>query len=143
LDPTLLPAIVKKSPFMRIACFQYIENPPIFTMPLIAGVDEINICPAPLLARTRYSTVDESKFPMPDARLAAAHGLMSSPLSPAQATRGSPCSVNNRTVKLRNLRILIEVWRQDRLGSDAISADTLSEALYLNSLHVMSPQTLF
>ena len=144
LDPTLLPAIVKKAHYAGLRVSTHIENAADFHNALIAGVDEINHMPG-----FRYGSeieqhpVDEFEISDADARLAAAHGTyVVTTLSGAMQQEDSVLRQQQDALNIRNLRILMKYGVKIALGSDAYRADTLSEALYLNSLHVMSPQTL-
>jgi hypothetical protein len=139
LDPSLLPAIVIKAHSAGLRVSTHIENAADFHNALMAGVDEINHMPGfRYAADVEKHPVSEFEIPEADARLAAKQGTYvvttlagSIPSDPVQRREQDELNA-------KNLRLLLKYHVKLALGSDAYRSDTLSEARYINALHVMS-----
>jgi len=106
----------------------------------VAGVDEINHMPG-----FRYGAdiethpMSEFEISEADARLAARRGtyVVTTLAGSALQLAGAKRSVQDQ-LNTKNLALLLRNRVRLALGSDSYRADTLPEALYINSLHVMS-----
>jgi len=144
LDPALLPVIVKKAHEAGLRVSTHIENAADFHNALVAGVDEINHMPG-----FRYGSdvephpVTEFEISAADARAAARQETyVVSTLGGATQQSDPALRQRQDALNIRNLALLLKYHVKIALGSDAYRFDTLPEALYLDSLHVMAPRTL-
>jgi len=140
LDPTLLHLIVKKAHAAGLRVSTHIEDATDFHNALVAGVDEINHMPG-----FRYGSdvekhpVSEFEISEADARRAAKQGTYVVTTLAGSVPKLDPAQRREQDeLNTKNLRLLLKYRVRVALGSDAYRSDTLSEALYLNSLHVMN-----
>lgn len=140
LDPALLPIIVKKAHAAGLRVSTHIENAADFHNALTAGVDEINHMPG-----FRYGS-DVVKHPISafeiseqDARRAAKQGTYVVTTLEGSTSKLNPEQRREQDkLNAKNLRVLLKHHVHLALGSDSYRSDTLPEALYISSLHVMS-----
>lgn len=139
LDPALLAVIVEKAHAAGLRVSTHIENGADFHNALVANVDEINHMPG-----FRYDA-DVQKHPVRDFEISDADARRASRQGTYVVTTlgGSKPADNTQRethdrLNVKNLSILLKHHVKLALGSDAYRSDTLSEALYINSLHVMS-----
>ena len=140
LDPALLPEIVQKAHATGLRVSTHIENAADFHNALVAGVDEINHMPGFRYgADTETHPISEFEISEADARLAARRGtyVVTTLAGSALQLAGAKRSVQDQ-LNTKNLALLLRYRVRLALGSDSYRADTLPEALYINSLHVMS-----
>jgi len=140
LDPALLPEIVQKAHAAGLRVSTHIENAADFHNALVAGVDEINHMPGFRYgADTETHSISEFEISEADARLAARRGtyVVTTLAGSALQLAGAKRSVQDQ-LNTKNLALLLRNRVRLALGSDSYRADTLPEALYINSLHVMS-----
>ena len=140
LDPALLPEIVQKAHAAGLRVSTHIENAADFHIALVAGVDEINHMPGFRYgADTETHPISEFEISEADARLAARRGtyVVTTLAGSALQLAGAKRSVQDQ-LNTKNLALLLRYRVRLALGSDSYRADTLPEALYINSLHVMS-----
>jgi len=100
MDPTLLPAIVKKAHYAGLRVSTHIENAGDFHNALIAGVDEINHMPASADgSEIEQHPVDEFEISDADASAGRAHGTyVVTTLSGAMQQEDLRAPSTNRTV---------------------------------------------
>ena len=140
LDPTLLPGIVHKAHAAGLRVSTHIENAADFHNALVAGVDEINHMRGFRYgADTETHPVSEFEISEADVRLAAKRGtyVVTTLAGSAMQLAGAERSLQDQ-LNTKNLALLLRYHVKLALGSDSYRADTLPEALYINSLHVMS-----
>jgi imidazolonepropionase-like amidohydrolase len=144
LDPSLLKAIVKMAYAAGLRVSTHIEDAADFHNALMADVDEINHMPGFRSGSdVEKHAITEFEISEADARLAAKQQTFVVTTLSAGALQ---LEANQRTEQdqqnARNLRLLLQHHVHLALGSDAYHSDTLPEALYINSLHVMDSATL-
>lgn len=140
LDPKLLPIIVRKAHSAGLRVSTHIEDAADFHNALVAGVDEINHMPGfRYAADIEKHAVSDFEISEADARSAARQGTFV--VTTLQGSLGNLDPAQTRVqneLNARNVRMLLKHRVHLALGSDAYRADTLPEALYINSFHVMS-----
>jgi Amidohydrolase family len=142
LDPLLLPLIVRKAHAARLRVSTHIESAADFHNALVAGVDEINhMAGFRALSDVEQHSPSEFEISDADARLAAARGtFVVTTLRNQQSDeklQGQQDSINSK-----NLMMLLKHNVKVALGSDSYRDDTVPEALYLHSLHVIDNRKL-
>jgi len=118
----------------------HIENAADFHNALVAGVDEINHMPGFRYgADTETHSISEFEISEADARLAARRGTyVVTTLADRRCNSPGRSEACKNQLNTKNLALLLRNRVRLALGSDSYRADTLPEALYINSLHVMS-----
>ncbi len=142
LDPSLLPQIVAKAHAAGLRVSTHIESAADFHNALIAGVDEINH----MAGFRSLSDVDQHppaifEISEADAELAAKRGVFV--VTTLRNQQSDPAlQLQQDSLNSRNLLMLLKHHVKVALGSDSYRDDTLPEALYLQSLHVIDNATL-
>lgn len=135
LDPALLPLIVKKAHAAGLRVSTHIEDAADFHNALVAGVDEVNHMPGfRFEADVEQHPISQFEITEADAQRAAKQGTYV--VTTLAGTNKRDAAQDQLNV--RNLRTLLKHHVHLALGSDSYRLDTLPEALYLNSLHVLS-----
>jgi hypothetical protein len=144
LDPNLLKAIVKMAHAAGLRVSTHIEDAADFHNALMAGVDEINHMPGFRSGSdVEKHAITEFEISEADARLAAKHQtFVVTTLSAGALQLEASQRTEQDQLNAKNLRLLLQHHVHLALGSDAYRSDTLPEALYINSLHVMDSATL-
>lgn len=142
LDPSVLPLIVKKAHAAGLRVSSHIESAADFHNALVAGVDEINHMPG---FRSLSDIEEHSPFDFEisdaDARLAAARRIFVVTTLRNQQS-DEKLQRQQDSINSRNLLMLLKYHVKVALGSDSYRDDTVPEALYLHSLHVIDNRTL-
>jgi amidohydrolase family protein len=142
LDPSLLPLIVKKAHAAGLRVSTHIESAADFHNALTAGVDEINH----MSGFRSLSDVDRHvpavfEISDGDAELASKRGIFV--VTTLRNQQSDPnLQQQQDSLNTRNLHMLLKHHVKVALGSDSYRDDTLPEALYLHSLHVIDNATL-
>jgi hypothetical protein len=135
LDPALLPLIVKKAHAAGLRVSAHVEDAADFHNALIAGVDEVNHMPGfRFEADVEQHPISQFEITEADAERAARQGTYV--VTTLAGTDKRDAAQNQ--LNARNLGILLKHHVHLALGSDSYRSDTLPEALYLNSLHLLS-----
>ena len=139
LDPALLPIIVRKAHAEGLRVSAHIENEPDFHNALVAGVDEINHMPGfRYAADVEKHVISDFEISDADAQLAARHDTFV--VTTLAGSRYSDKAQQQEQDRLNanNLAMLMKHHVRIALGSDSYRSDTVPEATYIASLHVMS-----
>jgi len=135
LDPFLLPLIVQRAHAAGLRVSTHIEDAADFHNALEAGVDEVNHMPGfRFEADLEQHPISQFEIPEADARRAANQGTYVVTTLAGTSKRDAAQDQLN----VNNLQMLLKHRVRLALGSDSYRFDTLPEALYLNSLHVMN-----
>lgn len=136
LDPALLALIVAKAHAAGLRVSTHVETAADFHAALIAGVDEINHMPGFRPASdVRPHPLSTYEISEQDAREAHQRGTY-------VVTTLEGGGHRDDRLNARNLKLLDEHGVKLALGSDSYRSDTVPEALYLASLHVLDNRTL-
>jgi Amidohydrolase family len=148
LDPALLALIVRKAHAAGLRVSTHLETAADFHNALLAGVDEINHMPG--------FRKNQDVRPHPDsifeisaddaARAAKQRTFVATTLGEVRAVdpngKDGVFRREQDRLNIRNLRLLHEHHVKLALGSDEYRGDTLTEALYIEALHVFDNRTL-
>jgi predicted amidohydrolase YtcJ len=148
LDPSLLKTLVAKAHAAGLRVSTHIESAADFHNALVAGVDEINHMPGfRMHADVRPHPVSAFEVSEADARLAARQGtFVVTTLAGATALDPNGPDASRRreqdSLNARNLKLLSTSGVRIAIGSDSYRADSLPEALYLESLGILDNLSL-
>ena len=152
LDPSLLPAIVRRAHRAGLRVSTHVETATDFHHALIAGVDEINHTPGFRPERddwTNFRDASRYKISEADARLAARKRVvvvttLVSAIDRALEKKEGDGGVSNvvRALLVHNLRMLKKHGVSIAIGSDSYRQTSLAEALNLSRLQVFDNLTL-
>jgi hypothetical protein len=140
LDPSLLKTLAAKAHAGGLRVSTHIESAADFHNALVAGVDEINHMPGfRMHADVRLHPVSAFKVSEADARLAARQGtfVVTTLVGATALDPNGPDAGKRReqdALNARNLKLLHRSGVRIAIGSDSYRADSLPEALYLESI---------
>jgi hypothetical protein len=141
LNPALLTAIVQKAHEAGLRVSTHIETAADFRAALIAGVDEINHMPGfRISSDVQTHPISSFEITEEDARDAARRGTyVVTTLAGGHTMADRP---EQDRLNARNLKLLQAHGVKLAIGSDDYRNDTVPEAVYLASLHVLDNRTL-
>jgi len=140
LNPVLLKLVVKKAHAAGLRVSTHIEDAVDFHNALVAQVDEINHMPGFRIGSDpELHPFSEFQISDADAARATKQGTY---VVTTLAGGGTQSDLVGRRIQnalnIRNLQLLLKYKVKIALGSDSYQSDTVPEALYLASLHVIS-----
>jgi len=148
IDPTLVPAIVRRAHAAGLRVSAHVETAADFHAAVVGGVDEINHIPG-FRGDEQVQFTDTRPFEVTadDAKLAAARGtwVVTTLGGISDFALTGPDSTRRRQADAlftRNLRVLRDAGVKLAVGSDAYRDDSVQEAAYLSTLGVLTPLEL-
>ena len=152
LDPTLLPAIVRRAHRAGLRVSTHVETATDFHNALVAGVDEINHMPGFRPEKNdvaKYQDSSRYKISEQDARLAARKRVVvvttlisAIDLALGKEAGDEQVAATVRALLVHNLQTLKKHGVRIAIGSDSYRQTSLAEALSLHRLQVFDNLTL-
>ncbi len=139
----VLRAVVEHAHRAQLRVTTHIETAHDFHVALLAGVDEINHMPGFRTAGdVDAHPISDFELSDADADLAHRRGVVVVTTLAGATQLDAARRVEQDALNRRNLRRLLDHHVLVAIGSDSYRQDTVPEALYLNSLHVVDAGTL-